>query len=164
MKATAVLSDDGVYRYRLGRVWDPTLPTMAFVMLNPSTADATIDDPTIRRCLGFAQREECGAIDVVNLFAYRAAKPRDLFDAAARVDVIGPDNEAHIANMLDTADVVVAAWGATSHAPVLRRRVPISVVTLAAEATVTLYCLGRTLGGYPRHPLYLRTEQPLEVF
>lgn len=71
----AVISDDGRYRYRLWRTWAPELPRMAWIMLNPSTADAEVDDPTIRRCVGFAKREGCGGIEVVNLYAYRSTDP-----------------------------------------------------------------------------------------
>jgi hypothetical protein len=75
-----VLSPDGLYRYLLWRTWNPKANTMVWLMLNPSTADAMNDDPTIRRCIGFAQREGCGSIQVLNLYALRATKPKHLFD------------------------------------------------------------------------------------
>ena len=79
---SARLSDDRRYRYLLVRRWDNTLPDATFVMLNPSTADERDDDPTIRKCIGFAKRWGCGGIKVVNLYAFRATNPRDCFAAA----------------------------------------------------------------------------------
>ena len=89
MKKGATISECGLYRYSLTRVWDDVLPMCIFVMLNPSTADADIDDPTIRRCINFAKREGCGSLMVVNLFAYRATSPADM---KAAVDPIGSGN------------------------------------------------------------------------
>ena len=74
----ATISEDGLYRYALSRTWEGPIWSLAFIMLNPSTADATEDDPTIRKCIGFAQRNGCNAIEVVNLFAFRATDPNDL--------------------------------------------------------------------------------------
>ena len=85
----AVVSDDGLYRYILTRTWDRSLPALVFCMLNPSTADATVDDPTIRKCIGFAQRLGYGGIIVVNLFAYRATKPRELYAQLAAGSTLG---------------------------------------------------------------------------
>lgn len=82
-------SISGDYRYRLGRAWAGG-PTCTFIMLNPSTADADQDDPTIRRCVGFAKALGCGALEVVNLYAYRATNPRDLLRQDERV---GPEND-----------------------------------------------------------------------
>ena len=107
-EADAVISDCERYRYRLTRRWDDG-PTCTFIMLNPSTADARKDDPTIRRCIGFARREGCAALLVINCFAFRATKPADLFAAE---DPIGPENDRHImAASLDADGQVIAAWG-----------------------------------------------------
>lgn len=73
IKKDATISDCGKYRYRLSRIWEPGRPVATFVMLNPSTADATNDDATIRKCMGFARRWNLGGIHVGNLFAYRAS-------------------------------------------------------------------------------------------
>ncbi len=89
----AVLSADGVYRYRLWRTWDASKPTLAFLMLNPSTADATEDDPTIRRCLGFAKEWGYGSLVVVNLFALRSPNPDALRE---NDDPVGPENGEHL--------------------------------------------------------------------
>jgi len=154
----AVISDDGVYRYRLWRVLDDSSTrTMTFVMLNPSTADTERNDPTIRRCIGFARREGCNRLDVVNLYAYRATNPAVLLQAAEDgLDVVGPDNEAHWADVLPGAAVVVVAWG--SYARLLPGTLP-SPLRYRPE----VMCLGRTKHGrMPRHPLYVRGDQPLE--
>lgn len=147
----AVLSPDGVYRYRLWRIWDQDRAPTAFVMLNPSTADASIDDPTIRRCVGFARSWGAGGVVVVNLYAFRATDPADLLAAEARgVDVIGPDNDAHIRTVFSAVDGVVFAWGATPVGPGVARR-----VRDALPPGVEVSCLGVTKHGHPRHPLYL---------
>jgi hypothetical protein len=92
MTATAVLSDCGTYRYRLGRRWAEG-PVDVWIMLNPSTADATVDDRTIRRCMEFSRRWGAGALVVGNLFALRATDPAEL---VRHPDPIGPDNDEHL--------------------------------------------------------------------
>ena len=92
MKSDAVISDCGKYRYRLTRKWGYGRPC-GFIMLNPSTADALHDDPTIRRCVGFAKAWGCGALIVVNLFAVRATSPREMMRAD---DPVGPENKEHV--------------------------------------------------------------------
>lgn len=150
---TAFLSRDGVYRYRLGRRWG-TGPYALFIMLNPSTADAMIDDPTIRRCIGFAKREGCGGLFVGNLFAYRATRPEHLVFAE---DPEGPENTRHLKAMIRDPHVElrVAAWGA--HPQVNRACDPLPLA-------FDWKCLGRTQAGHPRHPLYVRSDQPLEEY
>src|SRR3954471_10304152 len=108
----AHLSSDGVYRYTLSRLWDtdPVSPEMVWVMLNPSTADAAVDDPTIRRCIGFARLWGYAGIRVVNLFALRAADPKALL---AHQDPVGPDND-HWLRAVTGERFTMAAWG--SHA------------------------------------------------
>ena len=155
--ASASISDDGLYRYSLERRWDPTYsrtqPTMAFVMLNPSTADGGSDDPTIRRCISFAKREGCGALNVVNLFALRSTDPTALFDAD---DPIGPENVDHLKRVMGYADICVAAWGAFwwDHREQLAR-------PYIEDFAHDVWCLGMTKAGQPRHPLYVRGDQPL---
>jgi hypothetical protein len=104
----AVLSDDGRYRYRLSRRWTEG-PTLHWVMLNPSTADADKDDPTIRRCVGFATHNGFGSISVCNLFALRATNPRELIPACSAA--VGPANDKFIQE-IPSGSTVVAAWGA----------------------------------------------------
>jgi len=153
---SAEISECGLYRYSLARTWDHSSWPLPFVMLNPSTADADIDDPTIRRCVGFAKREGYGGILVANLFAYRATKPSVL----KQVDCpVGPRNEfilASLCHQTKAAGVpIVCAWGANAAE---RGR----WFTQWAKANGSrLVCLGTTASGEPRHPLYVRGDQPL---
>lgn len=145
----AVLSADGLYRYRLTRTWDEESPVLAWVMLNPSTADATADDPTIRRCVGFARTWGYGGIVVVNLFACRATDPEQIGRFA---DPIGPDNDAHLVDVA-RQHCTIAAWGAS--VPHYWRHRPPAIVAQLQEADVALHHMGLTKNGSPRHPLYL---------
>jgi len=157
MTGTAVI--DGPYRYLLTRDLGADLSCgnerALFVMLNPSTADAMEDDPTIRRCKGFARAWDCRHLEVVNLYALRTPSPRVLFARqAGGEDVVGPGNDEAIGTACRRADIVVAAWGAfAEHARVA------AVLQLAAAAQKRLLCLGVTKLGAPRHPLYVRAEQ-----
>ena len=130
---------------------------MLFVMLNPSTADATIDDPTIRRCMRFARDHAFDAIEVVNLFATRATDPKDLKAAGYPV---GPENDGHIADALKTAAGVCLAWG--DQARGLAR--PAEVVQLVQASGHSPMCLALTSRGLPRHPLMLAAEARLQPF
>jgi len=144
------------YRYSLRRRWG-TGPACCFVMLNPSAADETDDDPTIRRCIGFAQAWGFPALEVVNLFAWRTHEPRRLLDAR---DPVGPGNDGAVRAAARRAGLVVCAWGAAHQAvwPAARDRVEAIACRLDGAETV---CLGRTRDGHPRHPLYLRaTARP----
>lgn len=149
---SAVLSDDGRYRYRLTRRWGLG-ERMAWIMLNPSTADADVDDPTIRRCMSFARREGYEGIEVINLYAYRATDPRELTRCA---DPEGALNPAHWDEVLydHAIGMVVAAWGAW------RPKVP--ALALSQWHTGGWFCLGTTANGEPRHPLYVRGDTELE--
>ncbi len=158
MNRWADLSRCGRYRYALGRRWGEGAEAL-FVLLNPSTADAELDDPTLRRCIGFAKREGCGASRTVNLFAWRATAPRDLSGAeAAGENVIGPRNGAAIRDALRQCDgPAIVGWGAH------RMAEPQAVVLarLATEEGRVLSCLGVTKAGQPRHPLYIRGDAGL---
>ena len=157
MERTASIDESRTYRYHLGRVWDPLiLERCCFIMLNPSTADAEVDDPTIRRCIGFAKAWGYGGLDVLNLYAYRATEPIKLFAAK---DAIGPDNDFWIRQKTTNlaCQKVVGAWGTASwaqrRAREVRRLVPQEV-----------FCLGHTKAGHPRHPLYTRaTAEPVPL-
>ena len=155
----ADLSDDGVYRYWLSRLWnapDERQRTLPFIMLNPSTADAERDDPTIRKCVGFARRLGYTGLSIFNLYAYRATDPADLKRAMrAGVDVVPRSNNERLRTMLNArhyvGDPVVAAWGA--HAPDQRVR-----EVLAMPGAAALHALALTPKGVPRHPLMLGYE------
>lgn len=143
---SAVISECGRYRYTLEREWMTGTGTCLFVMLNPSTADATEDDPTIRRCVGFAQRWGYQRLTVGNIFNLRATDPRALLTAD---DPLGPEAGYWMAQLRREADLSIAAWGA---------------FPLAAERSADLrashrfHCLGTTKDGSPRHPLYVRGD------
>lgn len=160
----ATLSDCGLYRYDLTRRWGHAGPcsTALFVMLNPSTADASEDDPTIRRCIGFAKREGCGGLAVVNLYALRSADPSILLRYS---DPFGPDNQATIERWLadPSVYVAIAAWGSWWRNQ-RSRPMRLNVEQLAQQAGRHLYCLGTTKAGDPRHPLYVRADAPLQRF
>lgn len=160
VEKSAVISDCGAYRYSLTRKWgDGAL--LPFIMLNPSTADAEQDDPTIRRCMGFARREGAGGIVVANLFAFRSPSPAALFAAD---DPAGPQNWLTLCRLAVQATEkgvpIICAWGAHGHE--LPQATGAQLMFEAAE--VALRCLGRTKNGSPRHPLYVRADQPLESF
>ncbi|MFD8516525.1 DUF1643 domain-containing protein [Streptomyces antimycoticus] len=154
--ATAVMDDTRTYRYLLTRIWDTSSQPMVWVMLNPSTADAMQDDPSIRRCIGFARREHCGGIAVVNLFALRSTDPRAL---RGHPDPIGPHNEAFL-RQTTTLGPVVAGWGAGG---VLGDRAATVTRTLTASG-VRMRALGVTSTGQPRHPLYLSGKAALTPY
>ncbi len=154
----AWLSDDEVYRYALRRTIGYGLfdgayrdETVNFIMLNPSTATATEDDPTIRRCIGYAREWGFGALMVTNLFAYRATDPRDLKRAT---DPVGPENNAYVRKVAAESQLVVAAWG--SHGAYRGRDA--TVRRLLDAIGVPLMCLTTTKSGHPGHPLYLRAD------
>lgn len=152
----ARISKCGLYRYVLGRRWSPHGEPATFVMLNPSTADASLDDPTIRRCIGFAKSWGAGGLHVLNLYALRATDPREL---ARADDPVGPDCDEYLYRHLRAAVMagrpVVAAWGAH---PFARQRARDVHGMLHA---VDWRCLGTTADGSPRHPLYLRRDAEL---
>lgn len=156
----AAISPCGKYRYLLTRDWQRPLLmssyqcSMLFVMLNPSTADATVDDPTIRRCMGFSRRETCYGIRVVNLFAFRATDPGELLCAE---DPVGPLNNSYIefhAGIGGSESPVVVAWG--KHPAALPRLQQLPVLR-----GQKLLCLGTNKDGSPKHPLYVPKNAPL---
>lgn len=146
----------GRYRYALERQLDTDgQGVVLFVMLNPSTADASRNDPTIRRCIGFARRLGARRLLVGNLYAYRATLPRQLF---ATEDPVGPGNDRWLRRMARQADRIVVAWGAHG----LPERVQRVGRLLAGVRCEPLLALGLTASGQPRHPLYLPGNAPLQ--
>jgi len=176
--AGAVISDDGKYRYRLWREFGiregrSLFPLRHFppahqdkrvlwIMLNPSTADATEDDPTIRKCMGFAALWEYGGIEVVNLYAFRTTKPGDLWGRDVRP--IGPTNDRYIMEVLKQENVgkVVVAWGGAGRRRAARRKR--DVLALVQFQNREPECLGITKEGDPFHPLMRPYKTPLEIF
>lgn len=149
----------GAYRYHLWREWGDKMNRVCWVMLNPSTACATTDDPTIRRCLSFSKRWGFGALDVVNLFAFRATSPRDCMAAA---DPIGPENDGYLEAITSTCELVVCAWGTRG---AFRERDLRALEHFSQTvAHKRLRCLGVTQDGHPKHPLYLAGATELQKF
>ena len=154
----ALISPCGKYRYWLTRRWADGPALLPIVMLNPSTADAAVDDPTIRRCMSFARREGFGGVFVINLFAFRATSPDDM---RASADPVGPDNDYWTIRVLKGARAInipiLAAWGAHGD----HRSRANYVRGMANMHGARLTCLGTTKQGHPRHPLYVKGDQPL---
>ena len=144
MNTTALISEDKLYRYQLLRVWDETLPRVLFVMLNPSTADATKDDPTIRRVISFAKSWGYGGVYVGNLFAFRSTDPKGLKYVK---DPIGENNIQHIQAMVGLVDKIIYAWGNNQKEP-----------KWLSEMVPTPYCIDISKKGVPKHPLYLKKD------
>jgi hypothetical protein len=155
MDTGAIFSPDRTYRYMLWRQWDPELPKCTFVGLNPSTADETIDDPTIRRCINFAKGWGYGRLQMLNIFAYRATDPLVMRLAE---DPIGPDNDAWIAEAAAKSKLVIAAWG--MHGAYRDRQQRVEQLLDFKD----VWCLGKTKSGCPRHPLYLRASTEPEIW
>lgn len=134
---------------------------VVFVMLNPSTADATEDDPTIRRCIGFAQRLGYRRLKVVNLYAYRATDPKDLLALCVDdplIDPVGEDNDIHLfAALSDHWQHVICAWGTKAKPARVKR-----FAHIAELAGARLCCLDITKGGMPKHPLYIKGDTQLK--
>jgi len=150
-------TDTGIYQYRyvLYREWDVTLPAMAIIGLNPSSADEQHDDRTVRRCINFAKREGCGALAMLNVFAYRATNPTELTSCP---DPVGKDNDHFIITECESASKIVVAWG--THGKVFDRGT--SVLKLLNGRN--LLCFGINQDGSPKHPLYLPNNAKLIMY
>lgn len=149
---TAVISECGRYRYTLSRRTDCPLRWIkhaCWIMLNPSTADATIDDPTIRRVKAFSASWGFTNVTVVNLYALRATDPQELW--TADVDPIGPENNQHILAAARAANQIICAWGK----PGPEQTRPSQVRGMLEELAGDLYWLKLNKDGSPGHPLYL---------
>jgi hypothetical protein len=144
----AIFDSTHTYRYLLWRSWSEA-PPIAFVMLNPSTADAERNDPTIRRCIHFARSWGYGTLLVVNLFAYRATYPAQLSQVA---DPIGGENDRYLQLICPQVDRVMAAWG---NQGALHQRHQQVLPLLPNQRS---YCLGVNRSGHPRHPLYVHSD------
>jgi hypothetical protein len=131
----------------------PPPRTVAFIGLNPSTADETTDDPTVRRCVGFAKRWGYDRMVMLNVFAYRSTDPKALY-AISRESAVGPDNDMHICMEAMRAEVVVCCWGVHGRAHDDRG----TDVRYMLERGGKLHVLGLTKDGHPKHPLYLRGD------
>ncbi len=161
------LNEQGIarYRYVLERTWDYERPLALWIMLNPSTADAFVDDATIRRCRDFSKTYGMGSIRVINMFAFRTHNPkRMLAAAAAGVDVVGPQNDeliiGDLAGMNVKGGLTICAWGTGG---------PVAKLLVEREAWLRehyygAWCLGQTKDGHPKHPLYLPSVTALSAW
>jgi len=150
----ATISDCGKFRFSLTREWELGAGTILWIMLNPSTADASIDDPTIRRCISFSRSWGAKRLEVRNLFAFRATDPKDMEKALANGgDICGPGNVGKLVDAAAEPEVkaVVAAWGAHK----LAREWGTLVLR---EIKRPVFCLGTTKAGAPKHPLYVAAD------
>ncbi len=156
----AILSECGLYRYHLWRIWDSDRATLVFVMQNPSTADATEDDATIRKCVGFAKCNGFGSISVRNVFAYRATDERELLEVA---DPFGPENYKHLLSVrkVQVVTKLVLAWGNRVGGKRLNHHYTNAMAAVMAQDP---HCLGTTKSGQPKHPLMVGYAQPLVPF
>lgn len=143
LQADAWFSPDKLYRYALLRKWGPDADYAMFIGLNPSTADANLDDPTIRRCVQFAKDWGYSGMAMLNLFAYRATKPTDMLLVD---DPIGPENDNVLKSWAANAGVVVAAWGGFG------KHLNRNLVVKAMIPNLHYLYIGK---GEPWHPLYL---------
>ena len=146
----ATFSDCRKYRYGLSRTWNGKKKTILFIGLNPSTADEKIDDPTIRRCINYAQNWGYGSLLMVNLFAYRTTIPSELKNVK---NPIGNDNDLHIIELSKKADIAVAAWG--NEGTLLNRDKEVKKIL------PNLMCLKINKSGQPAHPLYQKKDLKL---
>lgn len=145
---SALFSKDLRYRYRLGRTWaEPNAKGLVlWVMLNPSTADEDLDDPTIRRCITFSKTWGYAGLMVGNVYGYRATMPSTLWNV---YDPIGPENDRHLSNMAARASRIIVGWGNNADADRAEK------VLKLLSAWGDVYCLGVNESGTPRHPLYI---------
>ena len=145
----AVFSECGNYRYKLSRGWDETLPACAFIMLNPSTADENVNDPTIAKCIQFAKKWGYGSLLVANLFAWRSTNPESMKQVS---DPVGPENEFWIAHISLNAGLVICAWGNNGH-HLDRSKKTMSFLN-GVPSIKQVYALHVNGTGEPAHPLY----------
>ena len=147
MNSDAILSEDRKYRYVLSRIWDESKPIVMFIGLNPSTADEIENDPTIEKCISFTKSWGYGGLYMLNLFAFRATQPKDLFNAK---DPIGKDNDEYIKKYSKICDKIVCAWGNNGSFKNRSKK----VLSLIDNA----YYLKLNKTGEPAHPLYLKSN------
>lgn len=144
---STIFDDTGIYRYTLTRSWTSLEMNgiVTWVMLNPSTADAFQDDPTIRRCISFSKEWGYNGLIITNIYALRSTDPKGLLKVQ---DPIGRENVIHISNAIAESQLVIGAWGA------FKLGVPDEVYKVLKQ--VEIYCLGTTKEGHPKHPLYVK--------
>ena len=162
MRGGAIISDDGRYRYVLLRNWSncEVPASVTFIMINPSTADATVNDATIRKCIGFARRWGYDQVLVVNLFAFRSRFPHHLRD---QPDPVGSENKRWIKWALRQSTLIVCAWGRNGD-KYPRQVAKVMKLVEKRRGMVQVKCLGLTADGSPKHPLMPGYDTELEDF
>lgn len=157
IEGNASISTCGRYRWSLSREWGgilSTTPWVGFIMLNPSTAGWIKDDPTIRRCIAFAQAWGYSGLTVRNLFNFRTSSPAECAKATDPIGMQPPHCDNLILGMYDVCNLVIAAWGAQ---PFARTRAK-QVCDLLAAHNRKLHCLAVNADGSPKHPLYCKAD------
>lgn len=153
LESGAIFSSCRTWRYKLWRVWDGSKPSLNVIGLNPSTADETANDPTIRRCIGFAWDWGYGGLLMTNIFAFRATDPRMMKKSP---DPVGPENDRWLKEAAANAGLVIAAWG--NHGAFMERGEAVR------KMVPGLRCFRVTKPGHPEHPLYQPADAKLIVF
>jgi hypothetical protein len=159
MNKNALISPGGVYRYWLTREWDDSLRRVLWCCLNPSTADADVDDASVRKMVGFSKLFGYGGLVLVNLQAFRSTDPKSV---PGGLRGVGPDNDDWIGRLAHEM-TVICAWGADKKVVESGRAYEVRKI-LQVESRGEIYCLGKTRDGHPRHPLYLPYDAKLESF
>lgn len=160
----AIISECQQYRYKLWRIWDPSKPSVLFIMLNPSTADEKEDDPTIRRCMRFAQAWGYGGIYVGNLYAFRTKKPAILRQMEKDgVDIVGKQNDEYIKEMCRYSKLVIFAWGASMQAHHFAKKRMVNMRHFMGTGQLP-HILGKSKHGFPSHPLMLKKNVKPTLF
>ena len=152
----AGFSKDRVYRYLLWRYWDRSKHTVGFIGLNPSTADEQTDDPTVRRCINFAKRWGAGGMLIMNLFGFRATDPKEMMNHSSPV---GPKNDEVIIENVKKCKYVVCAWG--NGGDHLYRATEVLKLLIDEGFESKLKCFSVTNKRQPRHPLYVKGDDPI---
>lgn len=163
MTSSAVLSPCRLYRYRLERTVAMEGPVYAFFGINPSTADASLDDATVRKWIGFAKRWGASRFIVGNVWPLRATDVRLLSTATRWLD-IGRENQRHILAMAAEADVLVPCWGDRAKVPRVMHNELDELLALLRGTGKPVMHFGLTKGGDPKHPLMLGYETPLTPY
>lgn len=144
MKKDAILSEDRKYRYVLSRIWDESKPLVVIIGLNPSTADEKDDDNTIKKCINFSKNWGYGGLYMLNLFAFRATAPSDMFNASSP---IGEENSKYIEKYSKLSDKVICSWGNNGNFKNRSKEVLLNIENK--------FYLKLNKTGEPAHPLYL---------
>ncbi len=151
IKSDAIFSEDNIHRYALIHEWELDRPSLMIISLNPSAEDGELNNPTIRRCIGFAKRWGFGRLFITNLFSFKTSSPKDLFNSE---NPIGNKNDYWLKKLSKKVDKVVLAYG--NHGKFKNRHEEILKIIHDP------YCIKKSKTGMPMHPLYLKyTEEPI---